>query len=140
MSGTRRLPKLRVTDNGIYDRSFEWAGNDYLRADQQLYDPNFPLALWEYRGAEQSQTRDRQTWVSINTPTKYTFDHPPRSAHGLQPIVASAKANTERFALKPGDRVRIDVNGVPAERQAAAKAALETRLKEVGYVPDDSGT
>ena len=136
------LPKLRVTDNGIYDRSFAWAGKGYLYADQQLYDPSFPLPVWEYRGAEQMQVRGWQMWMSISTPKlntstirAFTLPHiDPRSQ------ISSARSNAGQFALKPGDHIRIDVSGVPADRQAEVKAALEKRLKEIGYVPDGNGS
>ena len=133
------LPKLRVTDNGTYDRHFGWAGKDYLLADQQLHDPNFPLPVWDYRGAEQVVVRGWQLWLSMRTPgttgsTLRAFTLPPADAPAR---VAAAKGSPGTFALKPGDRVRIDVTGIPMERQAAVKTALETRLKEVGYVPDE---
>jgi hypothetical protein len=135
------LPKLRVTDNGVYDRSFAWIGRDYLLADQQLHDLNFPLPVWEYRGAEQTQVRGWQLWLNTRKPGTYgttvrAFDLPHAD---VQARIAAAKGSPGTFSLKPGDRVRVDVSGVPADRQTAAKSALEDRLRELGHVPDDGG-
>ena len=135
------LPKLRVTDNGVYDRPFAWAGKDYLHADQQLHHPDFPLPVWEYRGAEMVQVRGWQAWVSVRGLGNSSVLRAVTLPHAdLRARIDGAKASPGRFALKPGDRVRIDTTGVPADRQAAVRAALEGRLKELGYAPDEAGS
>jgi NAD(P)-dependent dehydrogenase (short-subunit alcohol dehydrogenase family) len=73
--------------------------------------------------------------LTVTGSTLRAFTLPPADAPAR---VAAAKGSPGTFALKPGDRLRIDVTGIPMERQAAVKTALETRLKEVGYVPDES--
>ncbi len=131
------LPKLRVNDTGTYDKLFGWAGDRHLYADHQLHDPNFPLPLWEYSGAEHGQFRGRQLWVCLrpqgtttSTVRAFTIPHA-----DIEIPFTPATASPGVFALKPGDRVGIDVSGLPISRQNEAKATLEGRLKKIGYVP-----
>ncbi|MBA4066853.1 MAG: hypothetical protein C0501_24730 [Isosphaera sp.] len=130
------LPKLRVNEGGAFDKSFGWAGDRYLYSDQQVHDPSFPLPVWDYLGAVQGQFRGYQLWACVRTGgaaavRPYTLPHV-----DARPLVTAAKARPGLFVLKPGGGVRIDLAGVPGERREAVKAALEARLRELGYVPD----
>lgn len=132
------VPKLRVNDNGTFDKPFGWAGDRYFYADQQLHDPAFPFPVWDYHGAEQAQFRGRQLWLSVRAPgtatsvlRPFTLPHADPQPHAL-----AAQNKPDAFLFKPGNPVRIDLEGVPADRRDEVKAALEGRLKELGLVPD----
>lgn len=132
------LPKLKVNENGTFDRSFGWAGDRHFYADRQLHDPTFPFPIWDYHGAEHGQFRGWQLWLCVrpakgdtSTLRPYTLPHV-----DAQVQITAVKNRPGVFALKPGNGIRIDLNGVPGERRDEVRAALEERLKELGYVPD----
>lgn len=136
------LPKLKTTEPGGIDKSFGWAGERYLYSGQQLHDPTFPLPIWDYHGAEHGEFRGWQLWLCVRQPgtststlRPYTLPHLDAQLH-----VTTAKARPGMFALKPGGGVRIDLTEIPGERRDEVKAALEARLKELGYVPDASAS
>ena len=62
------LPKLHVTDTGMYDKPFGWAGNTYLFADGHLHDLRFPGSVWDYVGVEHMQFRGKHTWADALRP------------------------------------------------------------------------
>jgi hypothetical protein len=132
------LPKLHVTDTGLFDKPFGWAGNDYLFADGRLHDLRFPGSVWDYTGVEQVRFKGSRIWACVRpgNGTSYTlsaFDLP-------QPLtkmyVAFAADRSGAFALKTGDAIRIDASGVPENRRSEVQTALENRLKALHYRPD----
>jgi hypothetical protein len=130
------LPKLRVNEGGAYDKSFGWAGDRHFYSDRQVHDPGFPVPVWDYGGAEQGQFRGHQLWLAVRaggtvTVRPFTLPHVDAQLH-----ITAAKNRPGLFVLKPGAGVRLDLAGIPSEHRDEVKTALETRLRELGYVPD----
>ncbi len=129
------MPKLHVTDTGMYDKPFGWAGNRFLFADGRLHDSRFPGAVWEYRGAEAVQFRGREVWLCSrpqgSSTSTITNDELPHLKELVSIAAAADSAGTT--ALKTGDGVRVDVSGVPEDHRADAQKALEQRLLALGY-------
>ena len=132
------LPKLRVTDTGMYDKPFGWAGNTCLYADEHLFDLRLTNPIWDFTGVEYVQFRGSRVWAcsraggtSTSTLAAYDLPQPRASAR-----TANICSNPENFALKPGDKIRIDVTGLPENRRADVTKSLEQRLAKLGFHVD----
>jgi hypothetical protein len=132
------LPKLHVTDTGMYDKPFGWAGNTYLFADGHLHDLRFPGSVWDYVGVEHMQFRGSRIWACVrpvgsttSTLAAYDLPHPQALAQ-----IAAAVNRPDLFAFKTGDGVRIDVSGVPENRRDEVQKTLEERLRTLGHHSD----
>jgi hypothetical protein len=136
------IPKLHVTDTGMYDKPFGWAGNSYLFADSHLHDLRFPASIWDYSAAEQVQFCGMRIWACVrssgsNTSTLIAFNLP--DSRTLMSTDAAA-SRPELFAFKAGDKLRVDVTGVPENKRSEVQTALEKRSQALGYVIDPSAT
>jgi hypothetical protein len=129
-------PKPDDAPKGVPD-SFGWAGDRYLLADRSLYDLTTPAPVWEYRGAARARCLGRQTWAVLvggeagATLRPFELPHP-----GADAKVTARTADPGVFLLRPGDGIRIDVAGVPADQQIEVGANLDRRVRAVGYRPD----
>jgi hypothetical protein len=132
------LPKLHITDTGMFDKPFGWVGNQYLFADRQLYYLQRPMPVWEYTGIEQIQFRGKNTWACVRPAGSSTSTLAAYALPQLQPLMnlAVASQRPDLFVLKTGDGVRIDVEGLPEKKRAEAQTALEQRLRALGYQID----
>jgi hypothetical protein len=133
------LPRLDVNDNGVFDKPFGWAGDHHLLADSLLFDPHLSHPVWEYSPTELLQFRGREVWAITRVPgspvaTLRSLELP---APGVLRAVNAIKAQSGVFALHPGSAVKIDVGGVPEDRRADARQALEQRAREVGFTVDE---
>lgn len=134
-------PTLKVGEGTTrHGHSFGWAGTKYLFNDHFLYHPDLPIAAWDYGGVGKALCRGWQTWVvvkwfdKVGTVRPFVFPHDTVEAR-----VAAKSAEPGVLTLRPGDGVKIDVSGIPADRQAEVRATLGKRLKTIGYVPDPNG-
>jgi hypothetical protein len=131
-------PGLQLSDRGAHETAFGWAGNKCVLVDGHLYDLQFPVAAWDYVGAEQFQFHGSQVWACVRpaggttaTIAAYTLPH----ADAWRCM--GANADRERpVAFKTGDAVQIDVSGIPENRRGDVQTALEQRLKGLGYQVD----
>jgi WD40 repeat protein len=132
------LPKLHVSDTGKYDKPFGWAGNSFLFADSHLHDQRFPASVWDYSGVEQVQFSGNRIWACVRssgstTSALYSYSLPnPQSIESIE----EACDQSELFALKVGDGIKIDVTGLPENKRGEVQTALEQRLKSLGYKVD----
>jgi hypothetical protein len=132
------MPRLDVNDNGVFDKTFEWAGPAHLLADNVLFDPQLPNPVWEYRSIEEIQVRGGRAWVSSRIPGSPTamLRSVVLPGPGVEGAIAAEKAKPGTFALHPGSGVKIDVAGIPADRRDDTRAVLERRVREIGFNPD----
>lgn len=119
---------------------FGWAGDKHFYCDGELFDMDTPIPIWRYQSSNWTSTRGPQLWaVAQGFPDKetalrqFSLPHP-----AFANRVKEALKQPGLFALRPGDAVRIDVSGVPADQQAEVQSSLEKGAAKVGYVPSAS--
>ncbi|HJZ57647.1 MAG TPA: hypothetical protein VKE74_21955 [Gemmataceae bacterium] len=138
------IPQM-TNNNGGIPRNFGWAGNDFLMADGHLYDPDLPCPAWTYGRFDTVVFRGREAWAAVApeafSNSKTVTIRPFILPHaGVPEAIAAGRNNPNIFTLQPGDMIRIDVSGIPADERAAVKANLEKRFRVIGYRSDPSGT
>jgi WD40 repeat protein len=136
------LPKLHVTDTGMYDKPFGWAGDKYLFADNHIHDLRFSGPVWDYGGIEQLLFRGSRIWAFVrptgsSTSTLAAFELPKSQTASL---IEEVSDRPDALALKSGDGIKIDVTGVPENRREEVQKALEQRLKTLGFRSDPAAT
>lgn len=155
VGGSGLIAFLDLSTGGVWDTAhpkpehdrphalepFAWAGNQHLFAGHFLYDLHSPIPVWDYAGIARGRWYDQQMWVVIKgfdasaTLRPFELPHP-----SVDKKLQAELAKPEFFALRPGDGVRVDVSGVPADKRAEVVASLERRLQVVGYRSDPKAT
>jgi hypothetical protein len=128
------LPELRLEYHGLLPQ-FGWASDRAFYFHWDLYDMPVPIKIWHYGVPHCLTVRGGQVWVVTHALgdketalRAFKLPHP-----RAEQVILAAEKRSDLFALRPGDPVRIDVSGVPANRQKEVNDALERRVKEVGY-------
>lgn len=132
------MPRLDVNDNGVYDKSFGWAGASQLLVEGNLFDPQLPQPVWDYGGIRHIQHHGWQVWAAAadaggSTVTIRAFTLPTNEAVAA---LTAAKARAGTFAIQKGSPIKIDVSAVPEDKRSEALEMLEKRVREIGYVVD----
>jgi hypothetical protein len=133
------LPEFRLQYQGLLP-GFGWANDRAFYFQGDLYDMEVPIKTWHYGVPHWSTARGGQVWAVTHAlgdkeSALRVFKLPHERA---EQVILSAEKRSDLFALRPGDAVRVDVSGVPRERQKEVNDILERRVKEVGYHLDVS--
>lgn len=140
------MPQLG--DSVMAARHFSWAGPAALVHAHRVFDPAVSFAVWQTSHMTEGEAYSpRQVWAAVRLPGQKAggaFDRTPvrvavRAFDPVPPnlpeVVAAGKARPNLYVLAPGAPVKVDATALPAAKRADAKADVEQRLREVGYVP-----
>ena len=121
------------------------AGGPFYFVGTRLVDLESHIPVWTYEGASHATSFGEETLLLYTVMTQAPdtvlavagpLPHPP-----VRRIRDEAVARPGLLALKPGDRVKVDVAGLPdASKRAGLKTSLEEAARERGFVIDDSST
>lgn len=136
-------------DHAMQPRYFNWAGPANLVHSRRVFDVTLPYSVWSYSHHTHAEaSTPRQVWAAVRLPGQKEaggVDRAPvrvavRAFDPLPPnlpaVVAAGKARPNIYVLAPGSPVKVDASALPAAKRADAKADLEQRLREVGFVPN----
>jgi hypothetical protein len=114
-----------------------WIGR-FLYRDQRIYDFESAIPLWRYSGIEWAMPMDDRLWVVVRSNSSKQFVlQPIRLPVDKVETQVTRTYSPELIALRTGDKVRIDVSAIPADRQAEIGDLLSKHLTENGFHPFD---
>jgi hypothetical protein len=132
---------LKLNYHGLLP-DFGWAGTQHVYHNGSLYDLNTPIPVWQYSWQKWAMPRGREVWMIAQRGLQkevallsFVLPHPNALAQ-----IEEALRQPGLFALRPGDDVRVDVSGLPTDRQKEIKQVLEGRAKLLGYRLNSAAT
>lgn len=142
-SATGQLYRDFAVQGAAGNLALDWIDNDHLLVSRtHVVDVERRMTLWRYEGiaAEGVMFGGKYWFVLGGGPHGKSFV-PFRLPH-QEALDAVADLNAEQLlVVKPGDRVRLEVKlGFAADQQAKIQALLAERLREAGFVLDDSAS
>jgi hypothetical protein len=137
-SWDQMLPELRMENHQLLP-DFGWASESDIYYHGDLYDLQVPIKIWHYGVPHWSAARGGKVWAITNALGEketvlraFTLPHE-RAERAIQ----DASQRSDLFVLKPGDKVRVDVSGLPTNKQKEVREILERRVRELGYRLDE---
>ena len=117
--------------------AFGWVGTGHLLYGANLFDPAISVPVWRFDGAAGLAVVGPKVWA-VTKPAaggaKYAQGvHPAGQGSWPRPSATAGLEKPGAFALKAGAAVRVDVSGLPADKQAAVRAEVERNLARAGY-------
>jgi hypothetical protein len=120
---------------------FAWVGS-FLYRCRELFTIDSPIPVWRINGTRWEKPDGRLLWAVVRGKNSFrskkrdivlrAFQLPTKSiARKIEEIYRK----TDVIAVRTGDPVRIDVTGIPREKQHEVREALKKRLTDEGYRP-----
>ena len=116
--------------------------DSFLYTNRQLFAMDSPIPVWQINGTRWEKPDSRFLWAVVCGKNSFRSKKHDIVLRAFQlPIGSIAKEieeiyrTTEVIAVRTGDPVRIDVAGIPPEKQEEVRAALKKRLADEGYRP-----
>ena len=133
--GTAMIDALSTSQGMDLHADFCWVGN-YLCSGRDIYNFDSPISIWRVDTGFWQMKNHGRIWAIVRDSNDRkrkifrAFELPTRK---IAEEVAKFYETSDVIALRVGDPVRIDVSGLPRERQEEVRATLNKRLKEIGY-------
>ena len=118
----------------------------FLHDTRRLYDFDSPRAVWSIGSTQWELPLGNDFWAVVwhdpNGPKFGGRELVLRSFKiphaNIQKRITHTYSTSDVLALRPGDKVKIDVRGIPMERRAEIRDALENEFAKKGFTPSGS--